>query len=228
MASGSEFFSLEAALRPLRSSPLIKKGGFDVFNGLLEPSTYNLILSEALSVSATAQVSDVPVSDGEDIRGGKPVRRFLTAPGGSIQGAFYNAKWMVDFLGDVTGALLIPAGGGGTYTYYARPGDHLALHRDVETCDVAVITCLYDGPDLTGHGGVLCLYPDRLFERLSAIRESPEQGVIRIRLMPGQTLVMFGGIIPHALMPVTDGQVRIISVLCYRVCPQLGQEQSLY
>jgi hypothetical protein len=28
--------------------------------------------------------------------------------------------------------------------------------------------------------------------------------------------VMYGGIIPHALLPLAEGQARIVSVLCYR------------
>jgi hypothetical protein len=66
-------------------------------------------------------------------------------------------------------------------------------------------------------GGMLRLYPDRLCERLSAIRANPERGAIKLRLMPRQTVVMFGGIVPHAILPVADGQVRIVSVLCYRL-----------
>jgi hypothetical protein len=219
MPQSSKLFAIEAGLRPFHNSPLVRKGGFDVFQGLPEPKTFDLMLSEATSVFPTAQVSDVAVSDREEIRGGNPARRFLSAPGGSVQDAFYNATWMIDFLRGVTGTFLIPAGRRGTYTYYARPGDYLALHRDVETCDVAVITCLYNNAGLADGGGVLNLYPDRLFEKLSVIRETPEHGVTRIRLLPGQTLVMLGGIIPHALMPVNNKQVRIISVLCYGIDP---------
>jgi hypothetical protein len=36
-------------------------------------------------------------------------------------------------------------------------------------------------------------------------------------LTPGQTLVLFGGIVPHAVLPTAAGQVRIIAPLCYRV-----------
>jgi hypothetical protein len=87
MPQSSKLFALEAVLGPFHNSPLVRKGGFDVFEGLLEPKTLDLMLSEATSVFATAQVSDVAVSDREETRGGNPARRFLSAPGGSVQDA---------------------------------------------------------------------------------------------------------------------------------------------
>ena len=201
----------------IRNSPLMQKGGFELFAGLLDANTLRLMLSEAVSLAATARASEVLVSDDEEVRGGKPARRFLSVPGGPVLDAFYHAAWLQRFLCQVIDAPLRPTGGCGTYTYYARPGDCLALHRDIETCDLAVIPCLHDCPDPTSEGGMLCLYPDRLFEPLSTIRQSPEQGVVRLRLMPGQTLVLFGGIVPHTVLPIAAGQVRIIAPLCYRV-----------
>lgn len=199
------------------SSPLMKKGGFDVFEGLLDDNTHGLMLSEAMSLSASAQAHEVSTPDHEEVRGGTPPRRFLSATGGNIQNAFYESEWVLHFLQQVTGVPVTPTGGHGTYTYYARPGDYLALHRDIETCDLAVITCLHDDSGQAGHGGILCLYVERLLEPLSAIRENPDQGVIHLRLAPRQTLVMFGGIVPHAVLPVAQGQGRLVSVLCYRV-----------
>lgn len=134
-----------------------------------------------------------------------------------MQHALYHASWMTDFLRAVCGADAQPTGGLGTYSYYERQGDYLELHRDVVTCDVSVITCLHDVPEPTGSGGALCLYPDRTQEPISAIRATPDQGAHLIRLMPSQTLVMLGGVVPHALLPVTSSQLRIVSVLCYRL-----------
>ena len=202
---------------PMRSSPLMQKGGFDIFEGLLDAEGRTHMLAEAMSLLRSAESSDAETSDGEEFRGGSPARRFLSSAGGAVQDAFYHAQWMREFLQEITGAQVTPSGGRGTYTYYARLGDHLSLHRDVETCDLAVSTCLFDGPSLEGHGGVLCLYPNRIDEPLSAIRASPERGVVPVRLAPGQSLVMFGGIVPHSVVPVADRQLRIVSLLCYRV-----------
>lgn len=199
------------------NSRLMKKGGYEVFAGLVDSVTLPLMLGEAVALSNEAYDSSVPVSDGEEVRGGSPARRFLSSSGGDIQDAFYNADWMLSFLREVTGTPVVPTGARGTYSYYARPGDYLALHRDIETCDLAVITCLHENPDPEGEGGALGLYPTRIFEPLSAIRATPQQEVVTVRLQPGQTIVMFGGVVPHTLLPVVAGQVRIVSVLCYRV-----------
>jgi hypothetical protein len=37
-----------------------------------------------------------------------------------------------------------------------------------------------------------------------------------VKLAVGETIVFFGGWVPHRLLPVREGQVRIISVLCFR------------
>ncbi|HUQ30777.1 MAG TPA: hypothetical protein VM095_01600, partial [Pyrinomonadaceae bacterium] len=200
----------------IRNSRLMRTGGFEVFEGFLNREGFRLMLAEAVRLSSDAYVSDVPDSDEEEVRGGTPARRFRSVPGGCVQEAFYQSPWLIKFLSERCNTPLTPLGGRGTYSFYAQTGDYLAIHRDIEACDLAVITCLYDGPRREGHGGALCLYPTRLFEPLSTIRATPERGALVIGLKPGQTIVMFGGIIPHTLLPVSTGQTRIVSVLCYR------------
>src|SRR5262249_20313451 len=104
------------------------------------------------------------------------------------------------------------SGSQGSYSYYVRPGDHLGLHRDIEECDVAVITCLCE----TGGSGALQLYPDRVSEPLSRIRTTPRKGRRTIRLRAGETIVLLGGYVPHVTTPMGPRQKRIISALCYR------------
>ncbi len=123
---------------------------------------------------------------------------------------------MLAFMRRLTHRSIEPTGELGTYSYYSRPGDFLAIHRDIVTCDVAVITCLSDSPDHAA-GGALCLYPDRMFEPVAAIRATPSEGARVVRLREGQTIALFGGLVPHALLPVDADQVRIVSVLCYRI-----------
>jgi hypothetical protein len=194
----------------------MRRGGFGVYAGLVDGGVHEQLLAEAVSLSSTAEESLVEVSDGEEGRGGRPARRFLNCAGGAVQQCFYRAPGMSTFLRALTHASLQPTGDAGTYSYYARSGDFLALHRDIIACDVAVITCLRDAPE-GASGGLLCLYPNRLFEPLSAIRATPSHGACPIRLLTGQTIVFYGGIVPHALLPVDAGQVRIVSVLCYRL-----------
>lgn len=200
----------------VRESPLMRQGGFGVYEGLVNTAVLAGMLDEAVALSAGADECHVPVSDGEQVRGGRPARRFLTSPGGPVQQRFYSDPSVLHFLRHVTHPSLRPTGPLGTYSYYARPGDYLAIHRDIVTCDVSVITCLSDAPG-TARGGGLSLYPERLSEPLSAIRAAPARGACLVRLTAGQTIVFYGGLVPHALQPVDPGQVRIVSVLCYRV-----------
>jgi hypothetical protein len=199
----------------IRESALMKRGGFDVFEGLVDEHMRSGMLSEALTLLPGAVECEVQVSDDEEVRGGKPRRRFANGPGGALQQGFNTAPWLLDFLRDLTNPRLIYTGEVATYSYYLRTGDYLEIHRDIVTCDVAVITCLHDLA-LDDDGGCLCLYPDRVLDPLSQIRATADQGAVKVRVGPGQTIVLYGGIVPHALLPVFEGQARIVSVQCYR------------
>lgn len=200
----------------IRKSPLMKEGGFQVFQGVIDERIRKDMLSEALALLPSGTACKVSTPDIEEVRGGKPRRSFINSQGGRVQQAFYAAPWLLDFLRGLSHSRLTPTGTLGTYSYYIRPGDFLEIHRDIIECDVAVISCLSEGPIDNGDGGRLCLYPERLFERLSSIRATPEKGAVKVRLDPGQTIVLYGGIVPHALLKVAVGQARIVSVLCYR------------
>jgi hypothetical protein len=121
---------------------------------------------------------------------------------------------MVAALSRICGVEVVQTGGG-TYSYYENPGDFLALHRDVVKCDVAVITCLsLKVPDISAGG--LHVYPDYIEEPLSRVRAAG-RGAGRVApLARGETIVLFGGILPHEVTPMAAGQERIVSVMCYR------------
>lgn len=217
--------SSDIPARPFRSpsvperiirSQLMGRGGYDVLTGVLDEHILTMLLGEAMETLADARETSVPFSDEEEVRGGNPARKFLNSAAGPLQEGFSHAPWMLDLLRELCGPTLRPTGSLGTYSYYVRPGDHLDIHRDIETCDVAVISCLYDTPG-AGDGGMLGLYPNRIHEPLSAIRATPDTGIVKLRLAPAETLVMFGGIVPHVVMPVAQEQSRIVSVLCYQV-----------
>lgn len=199
------------------ASPFIQKGGFAVFEGLPERNVQQALLSEALEQLQNARTNEVTVPDDEDFRGGCPPRRFLSATGGAVQDAFYHAAWLRQTLYQITGLNLLPTGQHGTYSYYLKSRDHLALHRDIETCDLTLITCLHHRSTAATAGGSLYLYPGHLHEPLATLRRNPAVGSLRLRLSAGQALVFFGGIVPHYLSPLAEGQERIISVLCFRV-----------
>ncbi len=196
-------------------SPLMRRGGFDVFSGIADEFVRAALLAEAVEQQKTAGECLVSEPDTEEHRGGAPSRRFLTGEGGEVQRAFYHSQWLSDFLRSLTTAFLHPTGAYGTYSYYSRTGDFLDIHRDIVTCDVAVITCLANNVGANKNGGKLRLYPSRTQEFLSTIRAAPEKCAYEVQLEAGQTLVMYGGIVPHALLPVAENQSRIVSVLCY-------------
>lgn len=206
----------EPVPQAILDSPLMKNGGFDVFEGLANAGLCKRLLGEARQRLTFAHRSETPFSDNDQIRGGRPARCFLSAPGGDVQATFYHAPGVIRFLEAICNAVVVPTGPLGTYTYYVRPGDHLALHRDIKNCDVAVITCLLDRHTIGASGGMTCLYPQRRNERLSSIRASPDRGALTVRVSPGQTMVMFGGLVSHAILPLGVGDSRIVSVLCYR------------
>ena len=194
----------------------MRTDGFRVFEGFPDDATAHGLLAEAVNRLGVATVTDSAEDDGEDVRGGHPARRFLTAPAGPFQATRYTSPRVLALLAAVVGTRVEPTGEAGTYSYYIRPGDFLALHRDIVTCDLSVITCLRDTLDARRVDGALCMYPGRSGEPLSHIRATPTRGAVAIRLAVGQTLAIFGGIVPHTLLPVAPGQERIVSIVCYR------------
>ena len=144
----------------------------------------------------------------------------MSVEGGEVQDALYRCAGMAQFVGSLTGEPMRPTGVRGTFSYYDRGGDHLALHRDIDACEVAVISCLRDtGGTSTRGGGHLCLYPTRVAEPLSAIRASPARGAVVCPLAVGQTIVLLGGVVPHVVLPIAAGRQRVVSILCYqRAC----------
>jgi hypothetical protein len=203
--------------RAIRDSALMKAGGCAIFEHLPGAGVCKRLLAESHRCLHGAVVSDIAVSDDEEMRGGNPARRFISASGANEQAAFYHNPETVRFLAGICNAPVHPTGERGTYTYYARSGDHLALHRDIETCDIAVVTCLLDRHRYGNMGGITRFYPRRQHEKLSRIRATVGNGVVSVRLPVDSTMVMFGGLVPHLIEPLAPGELRIVSILCYRV-----------
>ena len=199
--------------RPVLDSPLMKMGGYQIFEGIPVKGQFERLQSEVLRLIVKARQSDLAVSES----GGIPARRQLRAAGGKFQRAFYHGRRTLRFLREVSGLPVEPTGAFGAYLYYTRPGDYVAPHRDGEGCDLVVITSLYDAASPSRDGGMLCLYPDRLFERIDGIRATPAKRAVKVRIAPGQTMVLFGGYVAHSVLPVCEGQRRIVSSLCYRL-----------
>ena len=82
---------------------------------------------------------------------------------------------------------------------------------------MAVITCLLDRHGDGSTGGITRFYPNRQHEPLSRIRAKPDSGTVSIRLPVGSTMVMLGGLVPHLIAPISAGELRIVSLLCFRI-----------
>src|SRR5258708_3938239 len=119
-AANRELFDPDVVPRIIRDSRLFLRGGFDVFEGLLDDAGRAALLREATGQATSARFRALPVSDGEEFRGGRPARCLFSAPGGEIQDAFYRAPWMLDFLRQASGTPIVPTGARGTYSYYMR------------------------------------------------------------------------------------------------------------
>ncbi len=201
----------------LRQSQLQTQRGFAVFAGLLSWEWHQAMLREAHNLFPYAQESKVIQLDPEERRGGNPPRTFLSTVAGPVQQAFYQSPDLRRFLEQVSGFSIQLSGIQGTYSFYAREGDHLSLHRDIEACDLALITCLQDDAPTYERGGVLCVYPNRCEEPLSQIRATLNHGRVPVHLAPNHTVLMCGGIIPHLVTPTVNLQVRIVSILCFSI-----------
>jgi hypothetical protein len=201
--------------RRLGRSDLMRAGGA-VVTTVADAGTIAALEDEAMSLWDGADTVYVARPRDEDTKRGDPDRWLDWATGGPALRDFYGKRGVLDLLGRLTGIDWQPSGDQGMYSYYRRPGQYLGLHRDIDTCDLAVITCVYDGvPSNPGTSGTLCLYPERIGERLSRIRATPDRGRVFLRLPVGRSLILLGGMIPHTLLPMAPGHVRIVAPLCY-------------
>jgi hypothetical protein len=207
----------------IQQSPLYQRGGFVLLEKLLEPKNLAALQREALTLGRNAQENKVLESDRNAFeinfgRGGSPARKFLSTQGSTVQDTFYHSSTLTHMLETLSGTTIKPTGARGTFSYYAREGDFLALHRDILTCDLTLITCLFDHTRGTSNqlGGVLRLYPSYNLKPLSSI-PTHLQHAVDLRLQVGQSLALLGGIVPHELLPTSPGQVRVVSVLCFEI-----------
>jgi hypothetical protein len=199
----------------LRSTMVTTHGGFAITDTIPDPHTLDALRREAWAAYDTADRQECDTGDGEDGRGGTPRRRLFSAGAGPAQDAFYHDPALAQQLSALCGMSVRRSGSRGSYSYYATEGDYLDLHRDIETCDVTLITVLHDASAASSASGALVVYPDRMSEPLSEIRARPDDGAVVLKLLPGQSIILLGGVVPHYVAPVAHGQARVISALCF-------------
>lgn len=202
-----------AAEERLTSSALVEGGGFAVTR-MLSDRARGALAREALRVYPAAEVWRLDRSTDERSACGDPARLLEMSAGGPVLERLYAAGAVRRLLRRLTGIDWQPSGPAGSYSYYRRPGHHLGLHRDVDYCGLALITCVLDrGAPPAGASGVLQLWPGR---ELADVRRDPEPGRVDVRLRPGESVVLLGGAVPHAVAPMGAGHVRIVAPLCFK------------
>ncbi|HTZ60066.1 MAG TPA: hypothetical protein VMB49_18280 [Acidobacteriaceae bacterium] len=190
--------------------------GFMLVSGLFDELTLRALHTEAEAVRAEGQRGYVAHSDGTEGRGGAPARAYRSAPCGAIHRSLFGCRQMAETLGTLCG-VTVSSTGGGTYSYYERLGDFLALHRDILQCDIALIAALTDPPET--RGGELTIYPKFIRAPLSRVRAAGRAFGMGLPLKRGQAAVLLGGLVPHEVLPMSEGQERIVAINCYRVQP---------
>jgi hypothetical protein len=91
----------------------------------------------------------------------------------------------------------------------------MGLHLDVVQCELVVLTVLQDFSPADDPSGSWDLFPGQVGRPLPTV-STGRHGRRSIKAKPGQSLVMFGGLVPHRVRPVAAGQRRIVSALCFR------------
>jgi len=209
--------TLDSIRHKLAAGVLARRGGV-LLVALLDRDELAPLVTEAAEAHSHAETYQTRDHDGEEHRGGAPDRWLESAVAGPELAAVYSSRSLAMLLRTLTGLEWTTSGANGTYSYYRRPGHYLGLHRDVDECDLAVIICIKeDCAGDPGQTGALCVYPQRSQEPLSAIRTTPEEGAVRIRIQPGEAAILLGGIIPHRVVPVGDAHERIVAPLCFSV-----------
>lgn len=208
---------LDKLYRTLAPSTLLASaGGCVIWDRFPVAEWFVALRAEAEQQLSVADSQDCWRDDAEEIRGGMPSRKLLTAGGGPAQDTLYAEPMLHAALSQLCGARVVPSGSRGSYSFYARPGDYLGLHRDVDDCDVVIITALQDNAP-AGVGATLVAYPGHHAEPLSVIRAQPHDGAKPVAIRPGQSAVLAGGLIPHCVTPTAPGQLRVISALCFQL-----------
>jgi hypothetical protein len=199
----------------LAASQIWARGGYLAVAGLIGCDFIDALKADAEALRGNGERSIVPVSDATEGRGGSPARAFRSSAGGALHWTLHGSPQLAQALGQICGVTVAPTGGG-TYSFYEQEGDFLDLHRDIVNCDIALITCLSQHHSDQPVGGLL-VYPGRYLQPLSQIRAAGMAAGVPVRLVPGETAILVGGLVPHQVTPIAAGQERVVAINCYRL-----------
>ncbi|MGB1015373.1 MAG: hypothetical protein ACPG4T_14655 [Nannocystaceae bacterium] len=195
---------------------LLARAGLLVMEQLLPPDSLAQLRAEALALESSASESHFEADSAHELRGGRPAMSLRINTGGSTLQSMYKHPSILSMIERLAARAISPSGPRGCFNYYTRPCDHMGLHRDTEGCEVTLITCLVDaGARKDSLGGALRIYRDHISTPLSGVRALPVDQALHVRLRVGESLLMLGGALPHALLPIDAGQRRVVSALCY-------------
>jgi hypothetical protein len=202
-----------APLSPvLCDSVLMQRGGCLLIDDLLGATLLTALCGEANERQVEARRTAWPGSEQVDWRGGDPARSYAGVTGGPIQSSIFASPDLARHLSELCG-LPLRLAGLGSFSYY-EPGDFLALHRDILTCDITLLTCLRDTATGTPDRSGLRLYPAYARLPLTQLRSENDPPRVDLHLDRGQTAVLLGGIVPHEVIPMAAHQHRTVSVVC--------------
>lgn len=203
------------APKAVMTSRIWSQGGYAAVSGIIGKGFLDALKAEAESVRPSGERAILPISVGTEGRGGSPARALRSSPCGEVHRALHSSRQLTDAISETCG-IGVSSTGVGTYHYYEREGDFFALHRDFVGCDIAIITCISQRLTEQPMGGLL-VYPNLFYLGLSQVRAAGKAMSLPIALVPGQTAILLGGLLPHEVTPVAAGQDRVVAVNCYRV-----------
>lgn len=197
-----------------KHAPLIAAGGALVLDELFAPAWFEALRQEGLSARQDATEQRKTECDDAEWRSGNPARFLATGKAGPVQSEIYANLGLAKKLSRLTGRHVRQTGDEGSYSFYDRPGHFLGLHRDINRCDVTLITCL-EKVDGVRPSGALRVYPTAARMGLNDV-DAGHLGQ-EIQMAEGQSVLLLGGCIPHEVLPAEVGYRRAISVLCFEM-----------
>ena len=203
-------------LRLRQHAPLVANGGFLVLDELLPKTTRQCLRDEAFECCEGALEQRREDHDISGFRTGNPARWLRSTTGGPVQFEIYHCPVMADNISYLCGRQVKPTGGQGTYSYYDRKGHFLGLHRDINTCDATLITCLHRKHS-ANESGALRLYYKGFANSLVEIISDSNVPYLDIHLEQWQSILLLGGWVPHEVLPAAEDYERYTSVLCYEM-----------
>lgn len=207
--------ALEQEWHRVAHSPLLQAGGIALLDGLFAPELLQALAQEAQQGRSSAYQHPAG-ADTEQVRGGTPARQLESVDGGPLQQALYQNPELIALVSGYVNTPVRPCGSQASYTIYRSAGAHLDVHRDVGGCDLTLITCLQDG-QADAEGGCTEAWLEDALTPLDTLRAGGGGPVTRLALRPGQSMLLHGGVLPHRILPIGSGRVRVVSLMCFEM-----------